>query len=184
MSAERLTTVPNLLSLSRLPLGAGVFAAIAAGAWVVAAVLFAIAILTDWLDGYLARLWNLQSQLGRNLDPLTDKVLIGGAFIYLQTVPSTGVLPWMTTVVIARELLVTGLRGLVESTGAKFGADWFGKLKTVLQSAAILALILNEAQPEWPRAVGSGLLWAAVAATLGSGVQYVVKAGRILGKPR
>jgi CDP-diacylglycerol--glycerol-3-phosphate 3-phosphatidyltransferase len=127
--------------------------------------------------------------VGRNLDPLADKILVCGAFIYLQS-DKTGILPWMVTVVVCRELLVTGLRGMVEATGKKFGADWFGKLKMGLQCAVIIGVLLIQ----WGRAAGFSpslmgvlepaqavLLWAMLAATVGSGAQYVVKAVRLLG---
>jgi CDP-diacylglycerol--glycerol-3-phosphate 3-phosphatidyltransferase len=92
-------------------------------------------------------------------------------------------------VVVVRELLVTGIRGMVEATGKKFGADWFGKLKMGLQCAVIIGVllimywraaglshaVLNVLEP-----VQLVLLWAMLAATVGSGVQYVVKAARLM----
>jgi len=93
------------------------------------------------------------------------------------------------TVVIVRELLVTGIRGMVEATGKKFGADWFGKLKMGLQCAVLIGVLLIQwlrvAEPasgaldvlEW---VQTALLWLMLAATIGSGVQYVVKAARLM----
>lgn len=181
-------SIPNLLSLSRLPLAAALFACVAAGWWLVGLALFALALFTDWLDGFWARKYGPMTALGRNLDPLTDKVLICGAFIYLAEVPAAGVGPGLVTIVVGRELLVTGLRGMVEATGAKFGADWFGKLKTALQGAAILAILGQEAL----RAQEAGgellqaasvtrqvLLVAMLVATVGSGVQYLVRAVRV-----
>jgi CDP-diacylglycerol--glycerol-3-phosphate 3-phosphatidyltransferase len=183
-SPNSLTTIPNLLSLSRLPLAAGLFACVTQHWWLAALIVFAVAALTDWLDGWWARRFGPLSAVGRSLDPLTDKVLVCGAFIYLMADPLTGtrVLPWMVTVIVSRELLVTGLRGLVEATGAKFGADWFGKLKTVLQMATIFAVLVAqwlELAGEWDWVV-RGVLYAAVAATIGSGLQYLVKAARVL----
>jgi CDP-diacylglycerol--glycerol-3-phosphate 3-phosphatidyltransferase len=187
--APALRNVPDLLSLSRLPLAAGLFACIAVGAWAVGLAVFALAMLTDWLDGWWARRFHSYSPVGRSLDPLTDKVLIGGAFIYLVPILETGIAPWMATVVVARELLVTGLRGMVEATGAPFGADWFGKLKMALQSATVAGILILQTLRPLPAAepllptlqwVQLGLLWAMLAATVGSLVQYVIKAGRIL----
>jgi CDP-diacylglycerol--glycerol-3-phosphate 3-phosphatidyltransferase len=189
--ADALTTVPNLLSLSRLPLAVGLCGCISARAWVAGLAVFAVAALTDWLDGWWARRYGLVSMVGRNLDPLTDKVLLGGAFIFLIRVPDAGIHPWVVAIVIGRELLVTGLRGIVETTGAKFGADWFGKLKTVLQCVTVAWVLGVEAVRadgsaagllpalEWAR---TGLVWAMLAATVGSGVQYLVKAARLLGR--
>src|SRR5262245_7297079 len=107
--------VPNLLSLSRLPLAALLFVLIAKGIWPGALVVFLVAALTDWLDGWWARRFNQGSALGRALDPLTDKVLVCGAFIFLIPGVEAGLTPWMVTIVVARELLVTGIRGMVES---------------------------------------------------------------------
>lgn len=185
-----LLTVPNLLSLSRLPLGAVLFALVAAEMWAAGVGVFVVALVTDWADGWWARRYGPLTAVGRALDPLTDKVLIGGAFIYLMPVPGAGLLPWMVTVVIGRELVVTGVRGMVESAGMRFGADWFGKLKTALQAAAVLAVLVQETvraggpasllEPaEWVRVV---LVWAMLVATVGSGVQYLVRAAKLLGR--
>jgi CDP-diacylglycerol--glycerol-3-phosphate 3-phosphatidyltransferase len=178
--------IPNLLSLSRLPLTVVLCACIAAAAWPAALAVFVAAALTDWLDGWWARRFNQGTPLGRSLDPLTDKVLIGAAFIFLIPVPEAGIAPWMVAVVICRELLVTGLRGMVEATGQKFGADWFGKLKTVLQCATLIGALLlqslGEANPlaEFLKPAHRVLLYAMLAATVGSMVQYAVKAARLL----
>src|SRR5262249_18586761 len=124
------------------------FGLIAAETWVWCTLIFALAALTDWLDGYLARRQGLTSTLGRNLDPLVDKVLICGAYIFLlpfgmaATERAAWLLPWMVTVVVARELIITSLRGFLEARGATFGADWLGKLKMVLQCAALLAIFV------------------------------------------
>lgn len=188
---DPLLTVPNLLSLSRLPLAVGLFACVAHAAWPAGLAVFVAACATDWLDGWWARRYGPLTLLGRNLDPLTDKVLVCGAFVYLLPVPGAGLLPWMVTVVVGRELVVTGVRGIVEAAGKKFGADWFGKLKMGLQCAVLTGILLIESI----RAGGDGppgralavlepaqlvLLWAMLAATVGSGVQYLVKAARLL----
>ena len=126
-------------------------ACIAYEAWPAALAVFSVAALTDWLDGWWARRFGRGTTLGRSLDPLADKVLVGAAFIYLIPVAGAGVPPWMVTVVVCRELLVTGLRGVVEATGQKFGADWFGKLKTVLQCAVLIGVfaILSLRDRSW-----------------------------------
>lgn len=190
-SAESLTTIPNLLSLSRIPLSILLFVAIEWSAWPIALAIFCLAMITDWLDGWWARHYSLQSQIGRSLDPLTDKVLIGGTFIFLLMVPGAYLQPWMVALVICRELLVTGVRGMVEATGQSFGADWFGKLKTVLQTATLIAILTFLALPEslLPTELAFvlsvltiGLVYAMLIATLGSGLQYIVKAKRLLHK--
>lgn len=184
MSANSLTSVPNLLSLSRVPIGVAVFACIAYQQWPVALGLFILATITDWLDGWWARRFNQQSAVGRALDPLTDKFLICGTFIYLQDA-NVGVLPWMVTAVVGREILITGVRGIVEATGQKFGADWFGKLKTVLQCVVILAILGLQTLGGWEEPVVLAtayrvLLYAMLFATLGSGVQYLAKAAKLM----
>lgn len=186
---EPLLNVPNLLSLARVPLAAVLFALVVYEAWLAGLVVFAAACATDWLDGWWARRYGPLTLVGRNLDPLCDKVLVCGAFIYLLPVPGAGILPWMVTVVVCRELLVTGLRGMVEATGKRFGADWFGKLKMGLQCAVLIGVFLIQ----FGRAEGFSLsvldaldavqlvlLWLMLAATVGSGVQYVVKAAKLL----
>jgi CDP-diacylglycerol---glycerol-3-phosphate 3-phosphatidyltransferase len=182
-------SVPNLLSLSRLPLAAVLFALIANALWPAALAVFLLAAATDWLDGWWARKFDQGSALGRALDPLTDKVLVCGAFIFLIRVAGAGLEPWMVTVVVARELLVTGLRGMVEAAGKEFGADWFGKLKTVLQMAALIAILvvqclrplisLAETVPVL-ELIRDILVWAMLAATVGSLVQYSFKAAKVL----
>jgi CDP-diacylglycerol--glycerol-3-phosphate 3-phosphatidyltransferase len=187
---EPLFNVPNLLSFARIPLAVGLFACIVYGLWLVGLVLFLVATATDWLDGWWARKYGPLTLVGRNLDPLADKILVCGAFIYLIPVPEAGILPWMVTVVVCRELLVTGIRGMVEATGKKFGADWFGKLKMGLQCAVLIGVLLIR----WLATLAGTqdllvvlervqlvLLWAMLVATVGSGVQYVVKAAKLLG---
>jgi CDP-diacylglycerol--glycerol-3-phosphate 3-phosphatidyltransferase len=184
-----LVNIPNVLSFVRIPLAVALFACIVHQFWLAGLVLFIIACVTDWLDGWWARRYGPLTLVGRNLDPLADKILVCGAFIYLIPVESAGILPWMVTVVVGRELLVTGIRGIVEATGQKFGADWFGKLKMGLQCAVVIGVLLIQ----WWRAAALStpvleglenvqllLLWLMLAATVGSGVQYIVKAARML----
>ena len=181
--------VPNALTLSRLPLTVVLGALIEFRLWPAALATFAVAALTDWIDGWWARKFNQGSSFGRTFDPLTDKVLLGAAFIFLIPVPEAGMVPWIVATVIGRELLITGVRGYVESLGHKFGADWFGKLKTVLQCAA-LAIILAARSidgREWSSELMGqvvvlqyGTVYAMVAATVLSGVQYCFKAATLL----
>jgi CDP-diacylglycerol---glycerol-3-phosphate 3-phosphatidyltransferase len=190
MPRESLSNVPNFLSMARIPLAIVLFACIVNRFWMTGLIAFGLAAATDWLDGWWARRYGPLTLVGRNLDPLADKVLICGAFIYLIPVEGAGILPWMVTVVVARELAVTGIRGIVEATGQSFGADWFGKLKMVLQCATIIGVLLIE----WGRSGGFDtqllsllepiqvvVLYAMLAATIGSGLHYLVKATRLLG---
>jgi CDP-diacylglycerol--glycerol-3-phosphate 3-phosphatidyltransferase len=181
---ERVFNLPNQLTGARLILAFVLFALITADAWGWCLAVFGLAALTDWLDGYLARLQGQTSALGRVLDPLVDKVLMCGTFIFLlphgTREGQNWLTPWMITLVVARELLVTGLRGYLESIGVRFGADWLGKLKMVLQCAAVVAIFVVLLVPGWSLAwelewVRDGLIWVMLLATLLSGLQYVWK---------
>src|SRR3954452_1692475 len=134
--------VPNTLTLSRLVLAVVVFALISYGYYWSAVVVFTMAAITDALDGYLARLLDQATPVGRQLDPLVDKVIVSGGFIYLLSTPGTGLAPWMVTTIVVRELLIQGLRSLLEGRGEAFGARWAGKLKTTVQCLAIATILL------------------------------------------
>src|SRR5262245_54112001 len=108
---EPLVNVPNLLSFARIPLAVVLFACIVYKLWLVGLVVFVVACATDWVDGWWARRYGPLTLVGRNLDPLADKILVCGAFIYLIPVDGAGIDPGMVTVVVVRELLVTGIRG-------------------------------------------------------------------------
>jgi CDP-diacylglycerol--glycerol-3-phosphate 3-phosphatidyltransferase len=168
---------PNLLTASRLVLGLFLFWLIHEEHWIYCIIVFAVAAFTDWLDGYLARKQGLTSTLGRNLDPLVDKVVICGAFTFLLTTVNSGVAPWMVTVVVARELIITSLRSFLENVGATFGADWLGKIKMVLQCAALFAIFIALQSPneifDWIR---DGLIYGMLVATSLSGLQYLWRA--------
>ena len=145
--------------------------------------LFIVVSLSDALDGYLARRGNQVSAFGRIADPFVDKVLVIGTMVFLAVLPwSRGLFPaWLVVVMLAREFLVTGLRGFVESVGGRFPADNFGKVKMVLQCVAIsmaLGLAGYELDPDFEatsEVVCRWFVWATLAATLGSGFSYVVK---------
>jgi len=174
--------LPNILTTARLGLGLILFGLIEYEQWIACIVIFALAAVTDWLDGYVARKMGITSTLGRNLDPLVDKVVICGAFIFLIPVPNSGLMPWMATVVVARELIITSLRSFLENVGATFGADWLGKIKMVLQCGALFAIFValqtnDPARPheiiDWIR---DGFIYAMLASTALSGLQYLWRA--------
>jgi CDP-diacylglycerol---glycerol-3-phosphate 3-phosphatidyltransferase len=181
--------LPNQLTAARFVLALVLFGLIALESWLWCLVVFAVAAFTDWLDGYLARTQNLSSTLGRILDPLVDKVLMCGTYISLLPIGDRDgwLLPWMVTVVVARELVITGLRSWMESGGAKFGADWLGKLKMGFQCAAVVAVFVALMVPA-DRGVWSlffdgarnVLIYVAVLITLLSGLQYLWKAALLL----
>jgi CDP-diacylglycerol---glycerol-3-phosphate 3-phosphatidyltransferase len=183
--------LPNQLTTSRLVLALLLFALIGWEKWLACLVVFAIAAVTDWLDGYFARKQGLTSTLGRNLDPLVDKVLICGAYIFLLPYGNSAgwLLPWMVTVVVARELIITSLRSFMENRGAIFGADWLGKVKMGLQCAALVAVFAflwadslhsPTAALRFFAIVRDGLIWAMLAATALSGLQYLWRAAALL----
>lgn len=181
--------LPNVLTSARLVLTVVVAAAISGDAWTTALVSYLVASVTDWLDGGLARLWSVTSPFGRVFDPLADKVLNLTTFLFLVGVPAAGVAHWMVGALVARELLVTGLRGTLEGEGVAFGADNFGKAKMVLQVVALSGILLALSvgpivtEPLAYRLVRDGLLWGVVVLTAVSGVHYVWQARYHLGWP-
>jgi CDP-diacylglycerol--glycerol-3-phosphate 3-phosphatidyltransferase len=182
--------LPNQLTAGRLLLAIVLFVLIGFQSWFWATVVFALAAVTDWLDGYLARKQGLTSALGRVFDPLVDKVLICGAYIFLLGIGGrSGLLPWMVTVVVARELIITGLRGYLENRGVTFGADWLGKLKMGLQCAALFGIfaalyaesVESSVDFTWNLLrLRDGLVYAMLVATALSGLQYLCRAALLL----
>ncbi len=136
----------------------------------VGAVIFGVASLTDWLDGYVARRRKQVTALGQVIDPLADKLLISAALISLVQM---GLAPaWMVVVIIGREIAVTGLRSLAYSRGVSMPASPLGKIKMVAQVVAILALILGDVYLPGLVVVGNVALWVVVVAALVSGADY------------
>jgi CDP-diacylglycerol--glycerol-3-phosphate 3-phosphatidyltransferase len=187
--AERSLNVPNAITFVRLLLSFVLFALIQAGnAWIWAAGLFVFAVATDVLDGYIARKYQLITQLGRILDPFVDKFITGGTFVFLIPVSHSGVTPWMVVIVLGREMLVTSLRGFLEKQGADFSASASGKLKMFLQCVAATAslLSLDVAFANWTiygmnfSLIRDLLLWLMVAVTVWSGVDYVRRAIQLM----
>lgn len=174
--------LPNQLTAGRLVLGIILFILIEHHEWVWCIVVFALAAITDWLDGYLARLQGLTSTLGRNLDPLVDKVVVCGAYIFLLSHVESGLTPWMVVMVVSREFIITSLRSFMENRGAKFGAEWLGKIKMVLQCAALFAIFLALHDQRNPVFMGARdfLIWSMLAATALSGLQYLWRAFALL----
>jgi CDP-diacylglycerol--glycerol-3-phosphate 3-phosphatidyltransferase len=174
---RRFWNVPNTLTVSRLALAVAVYVLIAREAYGWALGVFLVAAATDALDGYFARLLKQESPLGRQLDPLIDKVIVAGCYIYLTTIPDTGVRPWMVTAIVVRELLIQGLRSLLEGQGQPFGARTAGKLKTVVQCASIAAVLLvlrlGSSAPALLPGIRDVLTWLAVALTIYSGLIYI-----------
>ncbi len=138
-----------------------------------AAILFIVAIATDGIDGYLARKYEIVTDLGKLLDPIADKALTGCAFVGLSIL---GELPWwVSIVVLVREVGITVHR-LVVASDHVVAAAWMGKLKTVAQAVALsLALLpLWTIVGDWIHVVNTIAMWIAVILTVASGIDYVV----------
>ena len=129
-----------------------------------AGLLFVLASVTDFFDGFIAREWNQMTMLGAILDPLADKMLTLAAFLGLMIEGSASA--WAIYIIIVRELFITGVRTVAVSEGLSVKASWAGKVKTVAQMFAIGFLIMH-----WP--YGDELLWFAVFLTVYSGLEYL-----------
>lgn len=206
--------VPNALTGSRLLLAVAFFVMLGYYQYEgrgdptllnVAFVIYCVALFTDFLDGYLARRWRVEGAFGRVVDPFVDKILVLGSFIFFagknfiipetgpggQVSPSvvrtiTGVAPGMVVLILARELLVTSLRGMSEAGGQAFGAALSGKLKMVFQSVTILVIIVyvnyhtwlerHKDVDLWAQRLRDFCIWTTIAITVFSGLFYVRKA--------
>lgn len=131
-----------------------------------ATLVFIIASITDFFDGYIARNWKQTTKLGEILDPLADKMLILAAFMGLMMINRAN--PWAVYLILVREFFITGFRVFLASDGAKVAASMAGKVKTVFQMIAIGFLCMD-----WYG--GSILLWIAVILTIYSGFEYISK---------
>jgi len=179
--------LPNCITVSRLVLAFILFGMISyGGMWVASTVVFAVAALTDFLDGYLARRYGLVTTLGRILDPFVDKIIVCGAFIFLLAKGDrSGVGPWMVLIIVGREMFITGLRSFLEQQGKDFSASMSGKIKMVTQCLAVGASLLSlstavsESLP-WFGTLRDVLLWIAIGFTLGSGILYIRRASHLI----
>jgi CDP-diacylglycerol--glycerol-3-phosphate 3-phosphatidyltransferase len=143
----------------------------------VAAVLFAGAALTDWLDGLIARRRGQVTTLGKLLDPVADKVLVSAALISLVQVGT--IEAWMVVIMIGREFAVTGLRSVSAAQGIVIEASDLAKYKTFAQYLAVILLILERSIPAGLESdfvyLSRGALWAALFLTIFSGIDYFVR---------
>jgi CDP-diacylglycerol--glycerol-3-phosphate 3-phosphatidyltransferase len=172
--------LPNLLTLSRIllvPLLVVVLLTEVEGKELIGLVLFLIAALTDFLDGYLARRRRQITNLGKLLDPAADKILTSAAFISLV---GLGLAPaWMVVVVVAREFAVSTLRSIAASQNMVVAAALSGKIKTATQIVAISLLIAGHELGAL-QALAPIALWVALIATVYSGIEYFVRLRRVL----
>ena len=174
-----LTTLPNLLTLSRIvvvPLLVAAFYLDRPMANWIACGLFTAASLTDFLDGYLARSWHQVTRFGRFLDPVADKVMVAAAlFMMVARGPIAGWLVLPALVIMCREILVSGLREFLAGINVGMPVSNLAKWKTALQMVAIALLLLGDAGPAWLPAIwiGAWALWIAAALTLVTGWDYL-----------
>jgi len=159
------------------------------GFW--AAALFAAASLTDWLDGYLARRMGIVTVFGKFLDPIADKLIVMAALIMI--LPFGRVPAWMVLVILGREMIITGLRGIASTEGIVIPASNLGKFKTIFQLVAIIGLLLHY-DYQWffsidhpllvvnMHNVGMFYLWIATVITIWSGFDYLNKFVRVIAK--
>ena len=202
--------VPNALTASRLLLAVAFFIMLSfyqykgrggmPDPWLLhwAFITYCVALVTDFLDGYLARKWKIESGFGRIVDPFVDKILVLGSFIFFAgknfIIPEpgtphvvktiTGVAPGIVVILLARELLITVIRSSSEGSGKSFGAALSGKLKMGFQSGTILVILLYvnyydriqaHAEP-YARWFRDFCIWGTVAITVVSGLLYLQRA--------
>jgi CDP-diacylglycerol--glycerol-3-phosphate 3-phosphatidyltransferase/cardiolipin synthase len=170
---------PNLLTLLRIvliPVFVVVFYLQVPWAPYLAAVVFAAAAITDWLDGHLARRWDQTSHLGAFLDPVADKLMVAVALVLLVQADPRPLLALPAAVIIGREITVSALREWMAEVGArgKVAVSKTGKLKTTAQMVAIVLLLLRDAAlPGWVYDLGLWLLYLAALLTLWSMFLYI-----------
>lgn len=190
MTSERssqILNIPNILTMMRIaaiPLLAALLLSPSkeSGFW--AAAVFALASITDWLDGYLARRMGIVTVFGKFLDPIADKLIVMAAMVMI--LPFGRVPAWMVLVILGREMIITGLRGIASSEGIVIQASDLGKFKTIFQIVAILGLVLHYdynwffgiAHPLLTvnmHNIGMFYLWIATILTIWSGVDYLAR---------
>lgn len=194
MTRQPILNIPNILTLLRIaiiPLFVVMLLDPNKTRSFIAALLFGLASITDWLDGYLARKMGIVTTFGKFLDPIADKLLVMAALIMI--LPFGWAPAWMVLVILGREIIITGLRGVASSEGIVIAASRLGKFKTIFQIVAILGLLLHY-DYRWffgydhpyltvnMHNVGMFYLWIATILTIWSGVDYMVKFVRLLTK--
>jgi CDP-diacylglycerol--glycerol-3-phosphate 3-phosphatidyltransferase len=176
----RAFALPNLLTYARLAAVPALAAAMffldgPAGNWTALGI-FAVAAITDFFDGYLARAWGQQSALGRMLDPIADKLLVGAALLLLvaeQTISGWSL--WAALIILSREILVSGLREFLAELNVRVAVSNLAKWKTTVQMVALCFLLAGGAGDEacgCATSIGITLLWVAAVFTLYTGFDY------------
>lgn len=183
MPQYKILTLPNLLTAYRFAVVPVIMLCLWPEAGVVAGMiafgLFVSGALTDLADGYIARKMQSETVLGKLMDPLADKVLIAVALIML--IPLERVEAWIAFLIIARELVITGFRGVAADAGIVIAAGQLGKIKSVFQYIALSILVFPPALLPLPylHEVGGVILLVAMVLTVWSGVEYFVRFQRL-----
>ncbi len=168
--------LPTVLTFSRLGLAPVILAVLMSGwSWAgwLAAVLFIIASLTDWLDGFFARKYKVESNMGRLMDPIADKILVLSAIVMLLAMGRVD--PIMVFLFLARDIFIGGIRSVAAANNMVISAKPFGKWKTAFQMVAIPFLLVYEPIFKLPIAdIGYYGLWVSVGLSLISGAEYTM----------
>jgi CDP-diacylglycerol--glycerol-3-phosphate 3-phosphatidyltransferase len=191
--------LPNLITLGRLGIALLLFTMLTLeiSGWGIindrhlalniATIAFILCVVTDFIDGYIARRWKMVTAFGRLADTFVDKIVICGTLIYLVVLTPDLIRPWFVVIIVAREFLVSGIRSYMESQGVAFPARAGGKLKMVLQSMLIPAAMLLEANGEADigpvfyqalEVVTVILFWGTLVTTIWSAIDYLLFAIR------
>jgi len=172
--------VPNALTIARLvaiPIFIVVLWEAPSGHSVTAAIIFGLASITDWFDGYLARRYQVQSRFGRLADPLADRLLIGSAVIILYLHDRIPL--FVPILVIGRDLILISGLGLAAERGYELSVIYLGKAATFVLMASLFFLMLTEPSTVWPKI----LLYVGIGLSLAAGGVYIATVSRRLGKP-
>lgn len=137
------------------------------------AILFVLASITDFFDGYIARKYNQITTFGKFLDPIADKLIVMVALLYLMMLDSSRVPLWAVMIVIIREFLVTGIRLLAVEKGKVIAASPYGKIKTASTMVALILMLFNDFG--FLPLIGDVIFYFAILATIISGIDYFIK---------
>jgi len=143
-----------------------------------ATALFCVAAATDWVDGRLARRWGVTTKLGSFLDTTADKLLVAGVLVALVAVERAS--PWITIIIVGRELIIMGLRGVIAAEGSVMQPSLLGKLKTSIQFLAILLAIIRPGDEVGGAYIDEWAMLAAAAITVVSAVDYLARSAHLL----
>ena len=176
-----LTGLPNLLTLMRIvliPVFIGVYYLPFEGAHVAAAIIFALASITDWLDGFLARRLKQMSPFGAFLDPVADKLLVASTLLLLVSAKDINYIVLPAIVIVGREIVISALREWMAEVGSRtsVAVSYIGKIKTAMQMIALILLIAFPPETTFLGIIGFILLYVAAILTIWSMVVYLMVA--------